>query len=131
MSVILVGVSQFCQRQNQARQHQSEHQQRYQHQPVEKHVPGYRRNQRPRIDREQAELGRQITVVLAQVAYRIGASWRWRWSRGVQIGNNGRQAVSSLLPCCEPASDIATAGDGGKIIKLFEDSVVRQSLDHP
>ena len=118
---------------DEARHHQGGHQKRDQHHPVEHHVAQDGGGQGPGVRRHRPLFWRQIAVVVAQVLDRVDRRRCAGRDRFVSCGcrlrtlhtrfqplDHRRETGFALRPCGEPATDVAAAGHGRKIVELVE-----------
>ncbi len=100
--------------------------QRQQHQPIEKHIPRDRCDQRPRVARKEPEFRSEIVAVLPEVADRFGfrveaRSLALRQLTDYLAESVGRSPLETCRPGGEPASQVAAARDRGEKIEFAKE----------
>src|SRR2546421_9675820 len=123
----LINLPLHCRSQNETGQHQRKCQQWNQNQPVQEHVCGHSSYQCPCIAGEQAQLGRQVIVVLAQMLDGIRPGG-WSFSSRVKFWLNLIYASGTMLPCGQPAAYVSATRYRGKIIKFTQKVFLCQPL---
>ena len=119
------------QRDVQTRQREKCEQQRDENNPVQKNISQIRRHERPRVGGKQTEFRREIVAVFPQVIQRgrLRVHRRFGTARP-ERGKNFFRIALPADPRTQPASDVAAAGDGREIVKMFQHAAPREALRH-